>query len=77
MPTSPEEAQDLIAMKIAVQEEKLRTFDLMHEYNRMSAEELKHSGHKSQEAALKYSMDRATKEIEKIHKAFLKKWPDK
>lgn len=72
----PEEQVDLDKMKAEIQGIKLRAYDFMHEAIRFDDNDLKHSGHKSVGDALIYAVKRAEKDILKVPKDFLRKWPD-
>jgi len=73
---SPEEQADLDQLALRTRDTKLKAYDLMYAYMGMGPEMLKHSGHASVESALKYAMERAIKEVNKLTKDFLKRWPD-
>lgn len=76
MPISEQEQRDLDAAKARVAEIKDSTFDLMREYARMSSDELKHSGHKTNEGAVFSSLKNALKDIDKVWAAHIRKYPD-
>ena len=76
MAISPEEQADVDALKAKHIKIKLSAFDMMHEFTRMSPESLVHTGHKTVEAALLYTMKEALKSVKKEGADFIKKWPD-
>jgi hypothetical protein len=71
-----QEAEDLAILHEETNRFRKYAFEAMKEALRMSPEELRHSGYKSQEAAAIGSYKFFAKEIEKRTIAHLKKYPD-
>jgi hypothetical protein len=74
---TPEEQKDLDALH----KEQTNLREHFSSYVRhildMGPEELKHSGHKTVEEALVYAAKSHIKDLDKLVKAHIKKWPDK
>lgn len=73
---SEQEYQDLETMKDEVIETKVRAFDYMVSLSRMTPEHLKQTGHSSIGSALEWTVKRYNTDVEKLHKAYIKKYPD-
>lgn len=76
MPTSPQEQADLDIMHAARIDRQVRMYDYMSALSRMDETGLRNSGHKSFEAALVYAFRSAEKDIARLIKEHLKKYPD-
>lgn len=76
MPTSPEEQEDLDALHVEMDKKKLNTWNYLTMLVRMTPEELRHSGYKTVEEALRKTVERSAKDINALVNKHLKKWPD-
>jgi hypothetical protein len=77
MDISKEELADIETLKKRQSDIKIRAFDLMVAYMKLTVEDLVKSGHRHGVGeALKTSMTRAMDDIQKEEAKFLKKWPD-
>lgn len=85
--TSPEEQVDIDATKQKVRQIYDSTMDMCKEYSRMDAMSLLHCGHRSdpgeglkledlQNRAIAKTVRQALKDVEKLWKDHVKKWPD-
>lgn len=72
------EAKDLEEMKAKVIEEKLSCFDYLVAVNRYNETDLLHSGYRNKTIAEAQHMilNDAMKVIDKLHKDYIKKYPD-
>lgn len=73
---NPAEAADLRILHIQQDEEREHFSDRCRGILDMKEDELKHSGHKSIEAALVYTAKEHVKRLHKMIKEHIKKYPD-
>ena len=73
---TPIEKLDLELLKTATTKEKLDAFAMCVEFLRMDEQGLKHTGHKSREAAVFWTIRHAQEHCEKLTRAHVKKYPD-
>jgi len=73
-----QESKDLEVLKAKQVDRKLSTYDYMRAILRYNETDLKHSGYsgKTIAQALESVMRNAEKDIEKLHKEYIKKYPD-
>lgn len=71
-----QERQDLDKLHVEVKSLKVQAFDTCKSYIRMQPEELKHTGHKSIEAAVLSTMKYYDDKCIKLTKEYIKKYPD-
>ena len=76
MAASPEEQLDLTILHAAQADEYWNFSDRCRHFLHMNETLLKHSGHKSLEAALVYSAHSHVKALDRLVAAHMKKWPD-
>jgi hypothetical protein len=77
MPFSIEEQKDLEALHALMKDERENFSLSLRLYIEMGPEELKHSGHKTNEAAVFYAAKAHVKRMDVLVKTHLRKWPDK
>jgi hypothetical protein len=73
-----QEKQDVEQLKAASMDLKLKCYDMMKDMLRYSPQDLLHSGYRNMTIpeALMARLMRCELDIQKLTKAFLKKWPD-
>lgn len=71
-----QEKKDLEILKAEIQKEKLSCYDYCVSILRWPDDQLKHTGHKSKEAAVLWSVQNSQKKIEKLTQAHIRKYPD-
>jgi hypothetical protein len=73
---NPEEKEDLRMMKERVAQLKIEHFDYIDMLMRTPENELKSSGYKTYDQALRLNYVRTKQAIDKVMKEFLRKYPD-
>jgi hypothetical protein len=77
MPTTPEEEADLVKLRAAQKEAKLRCYDYMKHLSRCTEEQLLQSGHRNGVGqALLDTLKSTEKGLKKLIDDHLKKYPD-
>lgn len=76
MSMSKEKLADLGKMEKDTAQLKIGMFTSMHILSAMDEESLKASGHKDLPSALVYTFEHTREEINKLVRAYIKKWPD-
>ena len=76
MTISFEEKQAALKLGADIADIKVRAFNMMREFNRMDATALSHTGHKTKEAAWAYTLNNALKDIDRLDREFLRRFPD-
>lgn len=74
-PATNQEA-DAASLKLNVVAAKVRAFDYMKHLLSLSPAQLKHTGHKTIEDAIMFSLKFGIGEIKAMNDAFIKKYPD-
>ena len=72
----PREQKDLDDLKAETARLRRESFDLMREFLRMDPSELHHTGHKTIQAALEFTVRDTLKRLDAAAKRHLAKWPD-
>lgn len=73
---TPEEQKDLELLKEARRKLEHSCFELQKSYLRMTIVELSHAGHTTAESAVVSAVKHYAREIEKLAKDHVKKYPD-
>ena len=73
---TPQEQADLAQLMLDIAEAKRRLYDHASIFLDMPDEQVRHTGHKSKEHGVYAALENARKEIRRLEKAYLKKYPD-